>query len=137
MIITVLGGDRRLPDALGKHNVIHNNDCDGLLDRLEQRAGIQREHRRYEVLSQHRIDPDLADPWPPKVVLVDGHLTDVQRERLSALTLGSPNVTTAAVVLGPVPGAAWSLWRRVFNRTNDRAGAIGPRSRRNYWSPAS
>jgi len=104
-----LGGDRRLPDALGKHNVIHTNDCDGVLDRLEQRAAIQREHRRYEVLSQHRIDPDLADAWAPEVVLVDGHLTDAQRERLSALTLGSPNVTTAAVVLGPVPGATWSL----------------------------
>jgi LysM repeat protein len=109
MIITVLGGDRRLPDGLGQHNVIHTNDCDGVLDRLEQRAAIQREHRRHEVLSQHRIDPDLADAWAPEVVLVDGQLTDAQRERLSALTLGSPNVTTAAVVLGPVPGATWSL----------------------------
>jgi LysM repeat protein len=109
MIITVVGDDRRLPEALGKHNVIHTDDCDGLLDRLEQRAAIQREHRRYEVLSQHRIDPDLADPWAPEVVLVDRHLTDEQRERLSTLTLGKPNVTTAAVVIGPTLGTAWSL----------------------------
>jgi LysM repeat protein len=111
MIITVVSDDRRLPQALGKHNVIHTNDCDGLLDRLEHRAAIQREHRRYEVLSQHRIDPDLADPWAPEVVLVDWHLTDAQRERLSALTQAEPKVTTAAVVIGPVRGAAWSLRR--------------------------
>ena len=80
-----VGDDRRLPDALGKHNVTRTDDCDALLDRLEQRAAIQREHRRYEVLSQHRIDPDLADPWAPEIVLVERPLTDEQRERLSAL----------------------------------------------------
>jgi LysM repeat protein len=109
MIITLVGGDERLPAALGKHNVTCTNDVDGLLDRLEQRAAMQREHRRYEVLSQHRIDPDLADPWAPEVVLVEQELTAAQRGRLSALINGEPKVTTAAVVIGPVPDAAWAL----------------------------
>jgi hypothetical protein len=109
MIITVLSGDQRLPEALGKHNVIHSNDCDGLLDRLEQRAALQRQHRRFEVLSQHRLDPDLADPWTPDVVLVNQELTVAQQHRLGALSAAGSEVTTAAVVIGPMPGATWSL----------------------------
>ena len=108
MIITLVGGGERLPAALGKHNVIRTDDVDALLDRLEQRAGIQREHRRYEVLSQHRIDPDLADPWAPEVVLVHQSLSTAQSTRLSALIDAEPKVTLAAVVVGPV-AAAWSL----------------------------
>jgi LysM repeat protein len=109
MIITVLSDDQRLPEALGKHNVIHSNDCDGLLDRLEQRAALQRQHRRFEVLSQHRLDPDLADPWTPDVVLVNQELTVAQQHRLGALSAAGSEVTTAAVVIGPMPGATWSL----------------------------
>ncbi|HEU4907567.1 MAG TPA: bacterial transcriptional activator domain-containing protein, partial [Propionibacteriaceae bacterium] len=109
MIITLVGGGERLPQALGKHNVIRAGDCDALLDRLEQRAVMQREHHRYDVLSQHRIDPDLADPWAPEIVLVERELTAGQRSRLSALINQEPKVTTAAVVIGSVPGAAWSL----------------------------
>ena len=75
MILTLVGGGERLPEALGKHNVQQTDDCDALLDRLEQRAAAQREHHRYEVLSQHRIDPDLADPWAPEIVLVERPLT--------------------------------------------------------------
>jgi hypothetical protein len=109
MIVTLLGGGERLPEALGKHNVLRTTDCDGLLDRLEHRAAMQREHRRYPVLSQHRIDPDLADPWAPEVVLVEQELSAAQCARLSALINAEPRVTTAAVVVGPVPSAAWSL----------------------------
>jgi len=109
MIITLVGGGERLPQALGKHNVIRAGDCDALLDRLERRAAMQREHHRYEVVSQHRIDPDLADPWAPEIVLVERELTTGQRSRLSALINSEPKVTTAAVVIGSVPGAAWSL----------------------------
>ena len=109
MIVTLLGGGERLPEALGKHNVLRTTDCDGLLDRLEHRAAMQREHRRYPVLSQHRIDPDLADPWAPEVVLVEQELSAAQRARLSAVINTEPRVTTAAVVVGPAPGAAWSL----------------------------
>jgi LysM domain len=109
MIVTLLGGGERLPEALGKHNVLRTTDCDGLLDRLEHRGAMQREHRRYPVLSQHRIDPDLADPWAPEVVLVEQELSAAQRARLSAVINAEPRVTTAAVVVGPIPGAAWSL----------------------------
>jgi LysM domain len=109
MIITLLGGGERLPQALGKHNVIRTDDCDALLERLEQRADMQREHRRYGVLSQHRIDPDLADPWAPEIVLVEQELTDAQRTRLGALINSEPTVTMAAVVTGSATGAAWSL----------------------------
>jgi hypothetical protein len=109
MIITLVGVGERLPEALGKHNVIRTEDCDALLDRLEQRAGRQREHRQYEVLSQHRIDPDLADPWAPEIVLVEQDLTATQRDRLAALINSEPKVTLAVVVAGSVPGAGWSL----------------------------
>ena len=47
MILTLVGRDDRLPDALGKHNVTQTDDLDSLLDRLEQRAAVQREHQPY------------------------------------------------------------------------------------------
>jgi LysM repeat protein len=109
MIITLAGGGGRLPEALGKHNVIRTADCDALLDRLEQRAAQQRQHHRYEVLSQYRIDPDLADPWAPEIVLVEQELTAAQQNRLSTLINSEPRVTIAAVVTGSSPGAVWSL----------------------------
>ena len=109
MILTLVGGGERLPEALGKHNVYRTDDCDELIDRLEQRAAVQREHRRYPVLSQHRVDPDFADPWAPEIVLVEQPLTAAQSTRLRALVDAEPKVTVAAVVVGPVPGAEWSL----------------------------
>jgi len=109
MIITLVGGGERLPQALGTHNVIRVDDVDALLDRLEQRAAAQRVHRRYQVLSQHRIDPELADPWAPEIVLVDQELTDPERTRLRALLGSDPEVAMAAVVTGSALGAAWSL----------------------------
>jgi LysM repeat protein len=124
MIITLVGGGERLPHALGKHNVIRAGDCDALLDRLEQRAAMQREHHRYEVVSQHRIDPDLADPWAPEIVLVERELTTDQRSRLSALINSEPKVTTAAVVIGSVPGAAWSL--RAEKSSTERRAILEP-----------
>jgi LysM repeat protein len=111
MIITLVGGGERLPQALGKHNVIRVDDFDGLLDRLEQRAAGQRAHRRYQVLSQHRIDPELADPWAPEIVLVEQELTVSQHTRLRALLDSEPGVAMAAVVTGSALGAAWSLRR--------------------------
>jgi hypothetical protein len=109
MILTLVGGGERLPAALGKHNVVRTDDCDALLDRLEQRAAAQREHRRYPVLSQHRIDLDLADPWAPEIILIERPLTAAQTARLRDLIDAEPKVTMAAVVVGPVPGAAWSM----------------------------
>jgi LysM repeat protein len=109
MILTLVGGGERLPAALGKHSVYRTDDFDGLLDRLEQRAAMQRDHHRYPVLSQHRIDPDFADPWAPEIVLVEQPLSAAQSTRLRALVDAEPKVTMAAVVVGRVPGAAWSL----------------------------
>ena len=109
MILTLVGGGGRLPEVLGKHNVLRTDDCDLLLDRLEQRAEMQREHRRHSLPSQHRIDPDLADPWAPEIVLVEQPLTAPQRTRLGALIDAEPKVTLAAVAVGRVPGAVWSL----------------------------
>jgi hypothetical protein len=109
MILTLVGGGERLPAALGKHNVVRTDDCDALLDRLERRAAVQREHRRYPVIGQHRIDLDLADPWAPEIILVERPLTAPQTARLRALIDAEPKVTIAAVVVGPLAGAAWSL----------------------------
>jgi hypothetical protein len=109
MVITLLGSGERLPEALGKHNVTRIDDPDPLLDRLERRGAVQREFRRYEVLSQHRIGPDLADPWAPEIVLVEQELTPAQRDRLSLLINAEPRITTAAVVIGPHADAVWSL----------------------------
>jgi hypothetical protein len=124
MILTLVGGGERLPEALGKHNVYRTDDCDALLDRLEQRAAVQRDHRRYPVLSQHRIDPDFADPWAPEIVLVEQPLNAAQSTRLRALVEAEPKVTLAAVVVGPVPGAAWSL--RGDDSSGDRGVVLQP-----------
>ena len=119
MMITLVGGGGRLPAALGKHNVSRTDDPDTLIDRLEQRAAQQREHRRYQVLSQHRVDPELADPWAPEIVLAEQPLTMAQSARLSALVNAEPKVALAAVVVGPVPGAAWSLGEDRSSPTSD------------------
>jgi LysM repeat protein len=124
MILTLVGGGMRLQEALGKHNVYRTDDCDELIDRLEQRAAVQREHRRYPVLSQHRIDPDLSDPWAPEIVLVEQPLTAAQSTRLRALIDTEPKVTLAAVVVGPVPAAEWSL--RGDGSSADRTVVLQP-----------
>jgi hypothetical protein len=100
MILTLVGPDARLPEALGKHNVTQIDDLDAVIDRLEQRAAVQREHQSYAVLSEHRIDPDLADPWAPEIVLVNQPLDETQRTRLQRLLDAEPQVTMAAVVVG-------------------------------------
>ena len=100
MILTLVGPDDRLPEALGKHNVTQTDDLDAVLDRLERRAAVQREHQSYAVLSEHRIDPDLADPWAPEIVLVNQVLDEAQRTRLERLLYAEPQVTMAAVVVG-------------------------------------
>ncbi len=108
MILTLVGSCRGLPEVLGKHNVTRTTDLDALLSRLEQRAAVQREHQPYPVLGQHRIDPDLADPWAPEIVLINQPMSDEQAGRLSAVVIGDPRVTIAAVVLGAA-GGGWTL----------------------------
>jgi hypothetical protein len=109
MILTLVGRDERLPDALGKHNVTQTDDLDNLLARLEQRAAMQREHQPYPVLSQHRVDPDLADPWAPEILLVNEPMSETQYARLSAVLDSEPRVTMAAVVVGEATTGSWSL----------------------------
>ena len=108
MILTLVGSCAGLPDALGKHNVTRTDDLDVLLDRIERRAAVQRDHEPHAVLGQHRIDPDLADPWAPEIVLINQPMTDEQSRRLTTVLTGHPQVTIAAVAVGSY-GSAWSL----------------------------
>jgi hypothetical protein len=109
MILTLVGRDDRLPDALGKHNVTQTDDLDSLLDRLEQRAAMQRAHQPHALLSQHRVDPDLADPWAPEIVLVNEPMSETQYDRLTTVLDTEPRVTMAAVVVGAGTEGSWSL----------------------------
>ena len=109
MIVTLVGSPSRLPDALGKHNVSRTDDLDGLLDRLERRAAAQRDHQPYASPGQHRLDPDLADPWAPEIVLVAAELRPKQRRRLDDLVLGEPRVSVGAVLIGGDQRAEWHL----------------------------
>nr|WP_294695822.1 LysM peptidoglycan-binding domain-containing protein [uncultured Friedmanniella sp.] len=108
MRLTLLGPDGRLPTSLGSHGVEQTDDPEALLARLERRAADQRRHQPHAVLGQHRLDPDLAEPWTPEVVLVDRPLTAEQAARLRAVVCEHPHVTTAAVVIGDI-GATWRL----------------------------
>lgn len=109
MILTLVGACELLPDALGKHNVTMADDLDEVLHRLEQRAAAQRGQPQEPVLAQHRIDPDLADPWAPEIVLINRSLTADERARLEAVVTAEPRVTMAAVVADGGPPAPWAL----------------------------
>lgn len=109
MTLTLVGVSADLPPALGKHNVAHTDDLDELLDRLEQRAVEQLHHQQPGPLGQHRIDPDLADPWAPEVLLIGGPVSGEQAERLLSVLTARPRVTVGAVVAAPVVGSRWSL----------------------------
>lgn len=125
MRLTLLGSDTRLPAALGVHTVEQTEDVDGLLDRLERRATEQRRHQPHPVLGQHRLDPDLAEPWAPEIVLVDHPLTSAQADRLRALVCAEPHVTTAAVILGSLD-APWRLHPRPGAPGDERRMRLEP-----------
>jgi hypothetical protein len=112
MILTVVGAAIQLPDALGRHNVTRIDDVNSLLSRLEQRAAIQRAQDPYPVLGEQRIDPDLADPWAPEIVLIGCRLDDSQAERLSRLIDAEPPVPLAVVAVGTSTPTAWTLRRQ-------------------------
>jgi len=109
LVLTLVGSSTGLPDALGKHNVTETDAVDVLLTRLEQRAEVQRAYQPHEVLGRHRVDPDLAEPWVPEIVLIDQPLTDQQSHRLTALATGEPRVPVAAVIADPKMSAPWVL----------------------------
>jgi LysM repeat protein len=109
MTLTVVGDADGLPEALGKHNVTATNQVDAVLDRLELRAAAQRAQGEQVDVRRLRLDPDLAEPWAPEIVLVNAPLTSAQGGRLLAVTTTSPRTTIAAVVAGSVVGAPWTL----------------------------
>jgi len=109
MSLTLVGPPLGLPDALAKHNVTHTDEVDSLLARLEQRAIVQRAHQAHLSPGQSRIDPDLAEPWAPEVVLINQALSDEQTTRLVQLLTSEPRVTVAGVVSTPLPQAPWTL----------------------------
>ncbi|HVK35882.1 MAG TPA: LysM peptidoglycan-binding domain-containing protein [Microlunatus sp.] len=95
--VVVIGACERLPDALGRHNVTRADELGPVLDRLSRRAEAQRSHLAGGSLAAKRIDPDLADPWMPTVLVVDGPLSADEQRRLRALVLSEPPVSIAAV----------------------------------------
>ena len=117
MILTLVGTLPDLPEALGRHNVNHTDDVDALLNRLEARAIVQRSQQTFAFPGQHRVDPDLADPWAPEIVLINQPLTDDQEVRLDRLLTTRPRVTMAAVLSAPTtarptasnPAGGWTL----------------------------
>ena len=90
MILTLVGADDRLPEALGKHNVtapmISMRCSTGWSSGRRCSANIS----PYAVLGEHRIDPDLADPWAPEIVLINRAADEAQADRLQRCWTPSP-----------------------------------------------
>lgn len=127
MFLTLLGSSVELPEVLGKHNVTRYDDLDVVLDRLEQRAQVQRRNQSVGVLGQNRVDPDLAEPWAPDIVLISQPLTADQERRLLSVVTGEPRVTVAAVVAGRLPDAPWCLeLRRALDTEDGRTATLLP-----------
>ena len=95
----VIGGCERLPDALGRHNVTRADELGPVLDRLGRRAAVQRTQLVGTSVAAHRIDPDLADPWVPTIVVVNRPVSADEQGRLRTLVLSEPPVSIAAVGL--------------------------------------
>ena len=123
MSLTLVGG--ALPDAPGRHQVQRAGDVDALLTRLERRSAEQRAHHPHEVLAEHRLDPDLAEPWSPEVVLVATPLTERQHQRLAAVVSEQPRVPIAAVLVseGSSIDTSWSL---LLDQSDDGTALLGP-----------
>ena len=83
--VIVIGACERLPDALGRHNVTRADELGPVLDRLGQRAAAQRTHLAGSSVAAKRIDPDLADPWVPTIVVVNVPLSADEQQRLRSL----------------------------------------------------
>lgn len=110
----LVGASPGLPDALGHHNVNSVRDLDELLDRWEHR-----QTERHQALAQpeapgrtvmaHRVDPDLAEPWAPQILLMAELPTEDQLARLRALTIEVPRLGFAAVLLGKGVAGGWTV----------------------------
>ena len=95
--VVVVGACERLPAALGRHNVTRADELGPVLDRLDQRAAAQRTHLAGTSVAAKRIDPDLADPWVPTIVVVNVPPSEDEQQRLRSLMLSEPAVSIAAV----------------------------------------
>ena len=95
--VVMIGACERLPEALGRHNVTRADELGPVLDRLSQRAAAQRTHLAGTSVAAKRIDPDLADPWVPTIVVVNAPLSADEQQRLRSLMLSEPAVSIAAV----------------------------------------
>lgn len=98
--LILVGTCAALPAALGQHNVTAAEDLDSVLDRLERRASTQRTQSSAHSVAAHRVDPDLADPWVPTIVLVNQPLSAREQRRLRQLVLSEPPASIAAVAVG-------------------------------------
>ena len=129
MILTLVGPLAALPDALGRHDVSRIDDVDALLDRLEARAAVQRDQSSLDRPGAHRVDPDLADPWAPEIVLISEPVERDQHRRLHRLLTTEPRVTIAAVL--PYAAAEEPGWTLHLDRSSGTLpGALEPIGRR-------
>ncbi len=119
MILTLVGPLDELPDALGRHNVSYADDVDALLARLESRAVVQRELLASARPGQQRVDPDLADPWAPEIILINQALDHDHEVRLHRLLTTEPRVTMAAVL--PRTATAPPGWTLRLDRSGSRS----------------
>jgi hypothetical protein len=126
MVLTIVGDCAGLPEALNKHNVTQTDDLNGLLDRLERRAAIQRAEQSETPAGRFRVDPDLADAWAPEIILINEALTAEQSRRLLTLITTAPPVTMAAVVAAPLFGAPWSLRLREVAESGEVRATLEP-----------
>ena len=95
--MVVVGACERLPEALGRHNVTRADGLSPVLDRLGQRAAAQRTHLPGTSVAAKRVDPDLADPWVPTILVINAPLSVDEQQRLRSLILSEPPVSIAAV----------------------------------------
>lgn len=95
--LILVGTCERLPEALGRHTVVHVDDLDAALDRLAVRAEAQRAEHDGGSVAGRRIDPDRADAWVPTIMIINRALTRPEQRRLQRLVLAEPAVSIAAV----------------------------------------
>lgn len=98
--LILIGTCAALPSALGQHNVSYAEELDSVLDRLDRRASVQRSQSSAHSVAAHRIDPDLADPWVPTILLINTPLSAAEQRRLRQLVLAEPPASIAAVAVG-------------------------------------
>ena len=98
--LILIGTCAALPAALGQHNVTYAEDLASVSDRLNRRANVQRNQQPEHSVAAHRIDPDLADPWVPTILLINQPLSPAEQRRLRQLVLAEPPASIAAVAVG-------------------------------------